>query len=383
MIQQLVLGALAIAATAGLSRAGIQLIDAGPGFPPSGTSSVFKAVGTFQNPAGGAARLEAAGQSTVQGGIGGGTGWWLPGVIDLTRSWEIAWNNTSGTVTFRLFSSTDWTGAEAMSMTQTPVFSPGLALVGFDFGVQLASTSFSTYGNFAYSDIQFNDGSGFLPITTANNAYSVQGSFFTSNYHLLVGNPGDFTLRGKSTFSGNVNTTADFARFYVDARQGVPAPLGIVPFCFGDGYGTPCPCANNAPAGSGSGCLNSNGTGGLLTASGTASLSGDTLLLSGSGMTNSFCVYIQGSLANGSGAGAVLGDGKLCVTNSLIRLGTELNVAGASTYPSATNPAPVSVRGAIASIGVKHYQVYYRNPTDFCTTATFNLTNGVSVTWVP
>jgi hypothetical protein len=41
------------------------------------------------------------------------------------------------------------------------------------------------------------------------------------------------------------------------------------------------------------------------------------------------------------------------------------------------------VRGAIASIGVKHYQVYYRNPTDFCTTATFNLTNGVSVTWVP
>ena len=100
-------------------------------------------------------------------------------------------------------------------------------------------------------------------------------------------------------------------------------------------------------------------------------------------MINSFCVYIQGSLANGSGAGAVLGDGKLCVTNSLIRLGTELNVAGASTYPSATHPTPVSVRGAIASIGVKHYQVYYRNPTDFCTTATFNLTNGVSVTWVP
>jgi hypothetical protein len=29
------------------------------------------------------------------------------------------------------------------------------------------------------------------------------------------------------------------------------------------------------------------------------------------------------------------------------------------------------------------YQVWYRNASAFCTPATFNLTNGLRVTWVP
>jgi hypothetical protein len=39
------------------------------------------------------------------------------------------------------------------------------------------------------------------------------------------------------------------------------------------------------------------------------------------------------------------------------------------------------VRGAVTAPGVRTYQIYYRNPTPFCTAATFNLTNAVSVTW--
>jgi hypothetical protein len=31
----------------------------------------------------------------------------------------------------------------------------------------------------------------------------------------------------------------------------------------------------------------------------------------------------------------------------------------------------------------RDYQVYYRDPASFCTSDTFNLTNGVQVTWGP
>ena len=216
-----ILGTFACVAVAASAHADLTLVDGSAGSPPSGTSRVARAVGTFVNPAGGAARLEATGLPTIEGGIGGGFGWWSGGV---TRSWELAWNNTSSTLTFRLFASNDWSGSSAMSMTQAPVFAPGNSLAGFDFGIQLASTSFSSSATFVYSDIQFDAGNGFVSVPTADNSYTVTGAFLTSNYHALSGTLTDFTLRGKSTFSGSVSSSTDFARFYVDSYQAVPAP---------------------------------------------------------------------------------------------------------------------------------------------------------------
>ncbi|MBI1302939.1 MAG: hypothetical protein GC172_04020 [Phycisphaera sp.] len=215
------LGSMACAAVALSAHADLVLVDGSAGSPPSGTSRVARAVGTFVNPAGGAARLEATGLATIEGGIGGGTGWWSGGV---TRSWELVWNNTSSTLTFRVFSSNDWSGSSAMSMTQAPVFAPGNSLAGFDFGIQLASTSFSSSATLVYSDIQFDAGNGFVSVPTADTSYTVSGAFLTSNYHALAGTLTDFTLRGKSTFAGSVSSSTDFARFQVDAYQAIPAP---------------------------------------------------------------------------------------------------------------------------------------------------------------
>jgi hypothetical protein len=180
--------------------------------------------------------------------------------------------------------------------------------------------------------------------------------------------------------NGNITGVDDRTTLLDDITIGT-TPISALPYCFGDGVGTPCPCGNDAPVGSGTGCLNSLGTGGLLVVSGTASIGSDTLVLTGSGMPNSFVVYIQGTLASGSGAGVVFGDGKICVTGSLQRLGTELNSGGGSNLPSLANPIPLAVRGAVTTPGIRNYQIYYRNPTPFCTAATFNLTNAVSVTW--
>ena len=64
-------------------------------------------------------------------------------------------------------------------------------------------------------------------------------------------------------------------------------------------------------------------------------------------------------------------------------LGTKTNSGGASQYPVAGDQS-VSVRGLDSAGDVRTYQCWYRNsdPT-FCTSATFNLTNGAQVTWTP
>ncbi len=64
-------------------------------------------------------------------------------------------------------------------------------------------------------------------------------------------------------------------------------------------------------------------------------------------------------------------------------VGTESNVAGASQYPG-PGELPVSQKGAIPMTGgTRTYQAWYRNAQDYCTASTFNLTNGVSIVWLP
>ncbi len=152
------------------------------------------------------------------------------------------------------------------------------------------------------------------------------------------------------------------------------------PFCFGDGTGTACPCGNSGAAGNG--CASSvNANGANISVSGNSSLSGDTLLLSGSGMPDSSALYFQGTNQQAGGAGVVFGDGLRCAGGTVVRLKTVTNVAGASQYPQGGDPS-VSVRGLVTTPGTRTYQIWYRNAAAFCTPSTFNLSNGVSVSWV-
>lgn len=177
---------------------------------------------------------------------------------------------------------------------------------------------------------------------------------------------------------GDVGATLDAGR--VVAFE-VLAPC-IEPFCFGDGGGTACPCGNASAVGAESGCLSSLGQGGRLMASGTASIASDSLVLAGSGMPDSSALYFQGNAAIALGFGAVLGDGLVCTTGSVVRLGSTLNVSGASLHPAPGGPL-VSVGGAVPPGAIRHYQVRYRNSAVFCTPDVFNLTNGVRVVWSP
>jgi hypothetical protein len=163
---------------------------------------------------------------------------------------------------------------------------------------------------------------------------------------------------------------------FSDACSAIPVGL---PFCFGDGTATACPCGN--AGGAGRGCAGSvNPLGALLGASGTASLSTDTLLLRGSDMPNATCLYFQGTSQENGGSGSVFGDGLRCAGGLVTRLGIKLNVANGSSYPGATDP-PIHVQGNVTQPGMRTYQVWYRNAAAFCTPATFNLSNGILIAW--
>ena len=161
-----------------------------------------------------------------------------------------------------------------------------------------------------------------------------------------------------------------------------PCPgAAIESFCSGDGSGTACPCGN---AGSlGQGCANSSFVGGArLGASGIAHVVGDSLVLTASQMPNGPALYFQGTTRVNAGAGVSFGDGLRCAGGSVIRLGVAFNASNQSRYPPVAGPS-VSTVGACAPGDVRTYQTWYRDSASFCTSSTFNLTNGLSVTWGP
>jgi hypothetical protein len=180
---------------------------------------------------------------------------------------------------------------------------------------------------------------------------------------------------GAATLIGSYGTTNTLGLVYI------PESTAGTAFCSGDGSGTACPCGNAGSAGNG--CASSvNPNGANLAAMGVSSIAADTLVLHGTGMPSSSALYFQGTMQVLLGAGAPFGDGLRCAGGSIIRLGTKTNAAGSSQYPAGAD-ASVSVRGQCAPGDARTYQVWYRNAAAFCTPSTFNLTNGLVVTWGP
>jgi hypothetical protein len=141
------------------------------------------------------------------------------------------------------------------------------------------------------------------------------------------------------------------------------------------GFGTvaACPCGN--ASGAETGCTNSTGLGARLTGSGSARISNDTVVLSGAQMPNATALYFQGTEL----ASSAFGDGLRVAGGVTTRLGVRTNVNGASSFPSAGSH--LSLIGAVPAGSTRYYQVWYRNAAAFCTGATFNLSNGVRISW--
>jgi hypothetical protein len=161
-------------------------------------------------------------------------------------------------------------------------------------------------------------------------------------------------------------------------RGVAPAPVA---FCPGDGTGTACPCGNNSAVGANAGCVNSFGVGGLLRSHGLASLGCESLVLDGTDLsTASSALFFQGT--SQIAGGTAFGDGLRCAGGSVIRLATLNTSGGAASYPTGA-AIPISIKGLVGSAGTRTYQIWYRNAAAFCTASTFNLSNGLQISWVP
>ncbi len=168
---------------------------------------------------------------------------------------------------------------------------------------------------------------------------------------------------------------------FLSSGSSAPAMSGT-PYCVGDGSGLACPCGNSGSPGHG--CRNSKFVhGGLLTDTGLASVSADTLVLKGQYISGPAYVA-SGSSQLGGGNGIVFGDGLLCVggVQILSKVHTP-KPSGVVMFPSA-GEVPLSVLGMTTAGSVRHYQILYKDKKLFyCTFRKDNGTNGLSVTWVP
>jgi hypothetical protein len=196
------------------------------------------------------------------------------------------------------------------------------------------------------------------------------GGSATSRRHLIVWDDDDANIEGA---------------LYDSVEGGA-----VTTYCFGDGSGTSCPCGNVGALNRG--CPNSvDPLGARLDVLGTASTVSDDAQLRGRFMPGgSTCLYFQGTTTVTSpappfGDGAVFGDGLRCVGGQILRLTQVTNSAsGESRFPSTGSILNLHVVGGVPAAGSRRtYQGWYRNAANFCTSSTFNLTNGVIIDWGP
>ncbi len=154
---------------------------------------------------------------------------------------------------------------------------------------------------------------------------------------------------------------------YRNDTLGTPGP-GTA-YCFGDAA---CPCGNLGS--SNTGCLTSSASGGQLAGSGVASVFNDTVVLEVAGAPASVPgVYFSGINATG---GALFGDGKLCVSGPIKRLG----VVFTDGSGQAQTPFSVSGTEGLSAGDLRHYQYWFRDVPGPCGSG-FNTTNAYSIQW--
>jgi hypothetical protein len=240
--------------------------------------------------------------------------------------------------------------------------------------------------NIGFNDVAYlgGDGNGGVNFDGTDWTPTVAGGALTWSTSTFAANANANALRWGTTYnfrfdanSAPTNVNLTLSQFKGPSSTG---PVPISAFCFGDGTNGNCPCTNNGLAGHG--CASSIfADGGLLQATGTPSVSGDTVVLNASSLSGAFAVFFLGTAQM---APVVVDDGLGCVTGSVVRLGTKAISTNTASFPQGGDPT-IAVRAAIpGGGGTRYVQTFYRNATAaFCPPATSNRTNGIVLVYAP
>ncbi len=171
--------------------------------------------------------------------------------------------------------------------------------------------------------------------------------------------------------------SASRAKSEVTWYQNLMAHTGVT-FCLGDGAGTACPCGNS---GSGTeGCMNSTGMGALLLGHGSHSAAADDHTLHAARLPmKSMVLLLSGDQALNGSNGIIFGDGLRCTGGATLKHG--VRAVGASGEVS-WGPGLALSNGWVSG-EVRHFQGWYRDPHGSPCGTNFNLTNGLTVSYLP
>jgi hypothetical protein len=140
------------------------------------------------------------------------------------------------------------------------------------------------------------------------------------------------------------------------------------------------PCGNDSPI---TGCLNNTGLGGLLSGARTTSVATDDLEMAATQLPP----FSIGLLFMGPAQmNTPFGDGRLCVGPTIYRLQiSPADVVGNALFGPGFVAMSNGIGGAavITAGSTFNFQVWYRDAAPYCTSATNNLTNGLSVVFSP
>lgn len=185
---------------------------------------------------------------------------------------------------------------------------------------------------------------------------------------------GDITFANLTSYNWEIHGGGDL---WIDweGTTILPGSVGDA-FCFGDGTGKACPCANTGAAGTG--CANSMGGGATLSAIGSPNVGSDDITFNGSGMLpGQPALLFVGNNAVQSGSGQLFGDGLRCAGGSVVRLGVQVPD---SNGDAAWGPG-LGATGGWGVGDVRRFQTWYRDPVGSPCGAGFNLSNGLEITF--
>lgn len=96
-------------------------------------------------------------------------------------------------------------------------------------------------------------------------------------------------------------------------------------------------------------------------------------------------LFFQGTAQANGGNGTAFGDGLRCVGGAQLRLAIRLANAGQASFGHGiVGDASVSHAGLLPHAwSTRHYQVWYRDAQNFCTSSNFNLSNALTLRWAP
>jgi Tol biopolymer transport system component len=264
------------------------------------------------------------------------------------------------------------------------VSSSGLEALGSSWACMLSEDGrYAVYSNTA-SNLVANDTNNTRDVfrrdrfaqTTEMVSRSVTGQ--VSNDHCVY--PvvsGDGTTAGFATAASMLvfGDTNGFIDVFVESCQPADA------FCFGTQ--ATCPCGNAGLANAG--CASPALPGARLYALGGPFVSNDTLTLVVFGVPpGSFTAFFEGAGPASVPSGTAFGDGLLCLTPPFQIRGVRPAEGVAARMGFLPGEPLLSVVSAVPAGGdLRHYQAWYRSAENFCTSATYNLSNAATVQWYP